>query len=145
MQYLNANTAQANTRESEPRNCSLAYQAKIAKQHPCPNADDEKLNAIAAYCGIIEFLDTKIRRTLDALEKLGGAKDVIVVHWSDHGDMMGEHHQWRKRSFYEASARVPFIWQAPGRIRPVHTVSQNTSLVDIFPPSPTSKPNSTGS
>jgi choline-sulfatase len=47
--------------------------------------------------------------------------------------MMGEHGQWWKRSFYEASARVPLLFHAPGRIASGHAVRQNVSLVDIFP------------
>ncbi len=47
--------------------------------------------------------------------------------------MMGEHGQWWKRSFYEASARVPLLFYAPGRIKPGHNVEENVSLVDIFP------------
>lgn len=119
--------------EDEPDNLHPAYRAKIARQHPSPNSDDEKLNAIAAYCGMVEFLDGQIGRALDTLEELGVRDDFVVVHWSDHGDMMGEHGQWWKRSFYEASARVPFLFRAPGRIAGGRTVRANVSLVDIFP------------
>jgi choline-sulfatase len=102
-------------------------------QHPNPMPEDHQLNAIAAYCGMVEVLDQQIGRALDALEELGVLDDFIILHWSDHGDMMGEHGQWWKRSFYEASARVPLLFQAPGRIASGHTIRQNVSLVDVFP------------
>jgi len=114
-------------------NLHPAYQKKIAIQTPEPVPEEHQLNAIAAYCGMVEFLDQQIGRALDTLEELGIADDFIVVHWSDHGDMMGEHGQWWKRSFYEASARVPLLFQAPGRITAGHAIEKNVSLVDLFP------------
>jgi choline-sulfatase len=119
--------------EDEVAGLHPAYQAKIDRQHPYANSRDEQLNAIAAYCGMIEHMDRQIGRALETLEELGVRDEFIVVHWSDHGDMMGEHGQWWKRSFYEASARVPFLFSSPGLIASGHEVAENTSLVDIFP------------
>jgi choline-sulfatase len=102
-----------------------AYRAKIDKQHPWPNTRDEQLNAIAAYCGMIEHMDTWIGRALSTLEELGVRDEFIVLHWSDHGDVMGEHGQWWKRSFYEASICVPFAFSGPGTIASGHEVAED--------------------
>ncbi|MDD0857283.1 sulfatase-like hydrolase/transferase [Arthrobacter alpinus] len=39
----------------------------------------------------------------------GLAEDTIIAFTSDHGEMMGDHHMFRKALPYEGSARVPFI------------------------------------
>lgn len=131
--YYRARVRLPDVSPEDVANLHPAYLRKIEIQHPEPLPEDEQLNAIAAYCGMVEMLDHQIGRTLDTLEELGVRDDFIVVHWSDHGDMMGEHGMWWKRSFHEASARVPFLFSAPGRISSGHTVRENVSLVDIFP------------
>jgi choline-sulfatase len=69
---------------------------------------------------------------LGELARLGLSGKTIVLFASDHGEMMGEHGMWFKRTFYEDAARVPLIVARPGaaagrRIREV------VSLVDLFP------------
>jgi len=131
--YYRERVALPEVAEEDVANLHPFYKAKIQIQHPEPVPEDAQLNAIAAYCGMIEFMDQQIGRVLDELEAMNLMDDFIIVHWSDHGDMMGEHGMWWKRSFYEASARVPFLFHAPGRIKEGHTVRENVSLVDIFP------------
>jgi len=132
-EYYRERVELPNVHESDIVNLHPAYKAKIGIQTPEQIPEEHQLNAIAAYCGMIEFMDRQIGRTLHVLDELGALEDFIVVHWSDHGDMMGEHGMWWKRTFYDASVRVPFLFYAPGRIASGHTVQENVSLVDIFP------------
>lgn len=37
----------------------------------------------------------------------------MIIFTSDHGDMMGDHHHWRKTYAYEGSARIPFVVKYP--------------------------------
>lgn len=86
-----------------------------------------------AYYASVSYLDTQVGRLLDALERLGLAKNTIVVFWSDHGFMLGEHGQWQKQMLFEESARVPFIIADPtakGNGRPS---PRTVELVDIYP------------
>ena len=62
----------------------------------------------------MSYADDKLRQLLDALDELGLAGDTVVIHTSDHGEMLGEHGLWRKMSFYEQSARVPLQVRWPG-------------------------------
>lgn len=39
--------------------------------------------------------------------------DALICFVSDHGDMMGDHHHWRKTYAYEGSAHIPFIVKFP--------------------------------
>ena len=43
--------------------------------------------------------------------------NTVVIFCSDHGDMIGERGLWYKMSFYDWSARVPFIMAGPGNTR----------------------------
>ncbi|MCK4749107.1 MAG: sulfatase-like hydrolase/transferase, partial [Bacteroidales bacterium] len=36
-----------------------------------------------------------------------------IIYTADHGDMMGDHHMWRKCRPYDASARIPMILRWP--------------------------------
>ena len=67
----------------------------------------------------LEIQDLKVRfpelgRVVQAVEDLGLSDRTIVVLWSDHGWMLGEHGQWEKRVLFEESARVPMLIRAPG-------------------------------
>ena len=75
--------------------------------------------------------DEKIGRLLDALGESGQADNTLVIHFSDHGDMNGEHGMWRKSNFYDASARVPLQMVWPGHIPEGMRVGEVVSLVDM--------------
>ena len=87
--------------------------------------------ARAAYYGLVSYADDKLRQLLEALDELGLADDTLVIHTSDHGEMLGEHGLWRKMSFYEQSARVPLQVRWPGRAAEGRRVRECVSLVDV--------------
>lgn len=70
--------------------------------------------ARAAYFAYLAFLDAQIGRLVERLQRSGMLDDTLIVFTSDHGEMLGDHHLWRKTYAYEASARVPLIAVAPG-------------------------------
>ena len=70
--------------------------------------------ARAAYFAYLAFLDAQIGRLVERLQRSGLLDDTLIVFTSDHGEMLGDHHLWRKTYAYEASARVPLIAVAPG-------------------------------
>jgi choline-sulfatase len=67
-----------------------------------------------AYYAMISYVDAKVGELLDELDKLGLADDTAVIFTSDHGEMLGEHGMWFKRTFYEESIAVPLIARWPG-------------------------------
>jgi len=87
--------------------------------------------ARAGYYGLITYLDEKIGRLLQVLEETGQRENTVVVHFSDHGEMNGEHGMWRKSSMYEASSRVPLQIRWPGRIEGGQRIGGAVSLVDL--------------
>jgi len=65
------------------------------------------------YYGSITQVDEQIGRIIDALEKRGILDNTLILYFSDHGDMTGEHHLWRKSYAYEASAKIPLLVRWP--------------------------------
>jgi choline-sulfatase len=61
------------------------------------------------YYGSVSFIDEQIGRILEALEARGDMDNTLILFTADHGDMLGDHHLWRKTYAYEASARIPML------------------------------------
>lgn len=69
------------------------------------------------YHASVAYLDHEFGRVLEALERKGLADNTLVIFTSDHGDMLGDHHQLVKGGcFYDASVRVPLIMRWPGHL-----------------------------
>ena len=85
-----------------------------------------------AYYGEISYVDANVGRLMKALEETGLRERTIVVVLADHGEMLGERGLWYKMSFFENSARVPLIVNAPGRFAP-RRVAAAASLLDVTP------------
>ena len=96
-----------------------------------PYTDDELMRARAAYYGMVTYLDAKIGRILNELEEQGLSGNTLVIHTSDHGEMLGEHGLWRKMSFYEQAVRVPLQMRWPGVFPERSRIPQVVSLVDV--------------
>lgn len=73
--------------------------------------------ARAGYYGNINHIDHQIGRLTKYLRQEGLDADTLVVFTSDHGDMLGDHHLWRKTYGYEGSAHVPLIVRLPAAMR----------------------------
>ncbi|MBM3216402.1 arylsulfatase [Candidatus Poribacteria bacterium] len=93
--------------------------------------------ARAGYYGEISFIDSQIGRLRNWLSRYQPQtlRNTWFLFSSDHGDMMGDHHLWRKTYAYEGSARVPFIVSPPGTFGRVAApvVDQPVELRDLMP------------
>ena len=108
-----------------------------------PNAWRGRMNqsqihrARAAYYGEISFIDTQIGRLTNWMRRFQTAafEDCWIVFTSDHGDMQGDHHLWRKTYAYEGSSRIPFLVVPPADLgRPERSVGDEpVELCDIMP------------
>ena len=70
------------------------------------------------YYACVSFVDAQVGKVLAALERLGLAKNTIVVLWGDHGYALGEEARWCKGTNFELDTRVPLIVRVPGITAP---------------------------
>jgi len=89
-------------------------------------------NAMAAYYGLVTFLDEQIGIVLQALTEAGFAGNTRIIYTSDHGEMLGEHGMWWKSTMYESAVAVPLIVAGPD-VPAGKVVNTNAMLVDVFP------------
>ncbi|MDE0672656.1 MAG: sulfatase-like hydrolase/transferase [Caldilineaceae bacterium] len=94
---------------------------------------DSLRTARHGYYAMISEVDHHVGRILAELDRLGLAEDTIVVFTSDHGERLGEYHQWYKGyPGRDVVSRVPLLIRAPGRTggHPVHNIVE---AVDVVP------------
>lgn len=78
------------------------------------NLDKETMRRCrAAYYGLMSHVDDQIARLLDFMRLYGHLQDTLVLFTSDHGEMLGDHHHYRKCFPYEGSAKIPFLLRGP--------------------------------
>ena len=95
---------------------------------------DQIRRARHAYFANISYLDDKIGEVLQTLKDTRQEATILFV--SDHGDMLGDRGLWFKMSFYEGSARVPFMIcspdMTPGLVEePVSNIDVTPTLCDL--------------
>jgi arylsulfatase A-like enzyme len=94
---------------------------------------DKRQACRQAYNAAISFMDAQVGRVIDALDRLGLAKNTIIVFTSDHGYHMGEHGQWQKFDLFEESVRVPLLIVAPEVTTPGSVCDSHVGLIDLYP------------
>lgn len=86
-----------------------------------------------AYAASVSYVDSQVGRVLDELRHLGLESNTIVVVWSDHGFLLGEHAIWGKHCLYEHALRSPLMIRHPGLPQPGQPSSAVVESVDVFP------------
>jgi choline-sulfatase len=95
--------------------------------------DEEHVRvALAAYYGMVSFLDDNIGRILKELRETGLGEETLIIYTSDHGDNLGTRTFWGKSNMYEEAVGVPLILNGPG-IPAGRRVRTLVSLVDAYP------------
>jgi arylsulfatase len=84
-----------------------------------------------AYYAQIAHIDSQIGRILQAGTHLK-VGPMVVLFSSDHGEMLGDHHLFRKQYAYEGSAKVPLILSMPG-VPPAGFCDAPIVSEDVYP------------
>ncbi|MDE6826079.1 MAG: arylsulfatase [Paramuribaculum sp.] len=100
-------------------------------------SDDYITNTRRHYYASVTFIDEQVGKIVRALKDKGMYDNTIILFTSDHGDMMGDHHSWRKTYAYEGSAAIPMIMKTPASVSTIlpkgSVVEQPVELRDILP------------
>lgn len=100
--------------------------------HEKPFEESALRTVIAAYYGMISYLDANIGKLVAALEANGIADKTRIIYTSDHGESMGQKGMFSKCNMYEESVGVPMIISGADIPRG-NVVDTPTQLVDLFP------------
>jgi arylsulfatase len=88
------------------------------------------------YLALVTFIDEQIGKIIQALKENDKYDNSLILFVSDHGDMLGDHHHWRKTYAYEGSSKVPMIVKPPMSFEWDHQlekISHPVELRDILP------------
>lgn len=109
--------------------------AAIRDRRSAPN--DQAVSAtLRAFYALCTHIDHQLRRVLGTLREEGILENTIIMFTSDHGDMLGDHGLWAKRTFYEGSTAVPMLLLGPShdpRFGLDATDNRLVGLQDVMP------------
>ncbi|MEX0776630.1 MAG: sulfatase [Phycisphaeraceae bacterium] len=80
---------------------------------PVQETPQEVEHARHEYASLLAMCDASLGQVLDAMDQLRLWDDTMLIVWTDHGFMLGEHDCWGKSwmPFYEEVAHTPlFLW-----------------------------------
>jgi len=87
----------------------------------------------AYYWACVSFIDFHVGRMLEALAEGGLLDETLIIHTSDHGEMLGDYNCFGKRTMLDASARIPLLARYPERFAAGRVCSAPASIVDLMP------------
>ncbi len=119
-----------NTAQADMDPYSLRLMEQYALKGNSPNQEQVRV-ARHAYYGSVSYVDDLVGELLHVLKETGLYDNTVILLTTDHGEMLGEHGLWYKKSFYEEACRIPLIISHP-QIDP-RRVAANVSLVDLLP------------
>ena len=98
-----------------------------------PLTPDVRRTVVAAYSGMVSFLDANVGTVLDAVDRLGLLDNTVVVFVSDHGFHLGDHGGlWSKKTLFDRAARVPLVVAGPPAARG-RACGRTVEMIDLVP------------
>lgn len=95
--------------------------------------EEERLTAIAAYFGLVSWMDHNVGQIVETLMETGLLDDTTIIYSSDHGENLGARGLWGKMNMYQESAAIPMIVApAPNsKLNLPKTCDTAVSLLDV--------------
>lgn len=119
---------------SQPGEWTPEYAARKMKAGRIKGMTEQEVRKIrASYYGKISLIDHWIGEILSAFQRRGWLEDALILFWSDHGEMLGDHQRLHKSVFYESSAHVPLIIRYPGVIEGGKICDALVEIIDAYP------------
>ena len=92
----------------------------------------EWMNLTRSYLACTTFVDSQVKRVLDALDRNGLRENTIIVLWSDHGWHIGEKEITGKNTLWDDGTRVPLLFTGPG-VKAGQVCIKPAELLDVYP------------
>jgi len=99
------------------------------------------------YASLLSMCDEKLGHVLDTMDRLSLWEDTMLIVWTDHGFLLGEHNMWAKcwMPFYQEVAHTPFFMWDPRSKRQSErrqalvqpAIDLGPTLLDFFNQAPT--------
>lgn len=118
------------TEDLHPFNQWLQYHHMVDEYPP---TEEMIRNTRHAYYGMVSYFDQKVGALVGELERLGLDENTIIMVTSDHGEMLGEHGMWFKRTYFQPSVQAPLIVAGTDRVAKEKIIRSEVSLVDLMP------------
>ena len=115
---------------------AMEFEPLIAKYAAKPGASAEMGNdpAIAA---MVETLDQSVGQIMEALDRLGLARDTMLIFYADNGGFHGPEARkplyGAKAGLYEGGIREPLIVRWPGKVEAGSECPELVSSIDFLP------------
>ncbi len=84
-----------------------------------------------AYYAMITHMDYQIGRFLIHLKREADLSNTLVIFTSDHGEMLGDHHLYRKALPFNGSARIPLCMAWGPDVMEGSSASQYNEVVEL--------------
>ena len=96
--------------------------------------DENYREMLAHTYGMISMVDHNIGRIMRSLEDLSLTQNTVVLFFSDHGELLGDHWLIHKGPFlFRGLVQVPTIWRLPTALSKGLKCSELVSTVDLCP------------
>jgi arylsulfatase A-like enzyme len=123
-------------KQFDPKGYAVGDQRSFADYAPWKgNLTEEEFNNLRArYAAKVAFLDDRLGRLMDTLDRNDMWKDTMVILTTDHGTFNGDHGRMGKLQTHEfdAKSHIPLIVTHPTLSHGEHR-DQLVQLVDLYP------------
>ena len=85
----------------------------------------------AGFCANVSFMDRQVGRLIDKLKELGLYDNTVIVFFSDHGIMMGDHHRFHKGTLYRQITNPALIVAWPEKMKKDIVIDAPVELNDL--------------
>ena len=120
--------------------CAAAYTERLDPSKGRSDApfgnfgDDYAVEARRHYYANVTFIDDQVGEIVKMLKAKGMYDNTIICFTADHGDMLGDHHHWRKTYPYQGSVLIPYVVKWPETIKnPQSKIDAPVELRDFLP------------
>ncbi len=94
--------------------------------------NDVAKEMLSSHFACMTHTDKQIGKVIKKLKETGEYDNTVIVLWSDHGSMIGEHTLWNKGPLLKESVSSALIFKVPGMTKSGTVCKRPVESVDIF-------------